>query len=94
MIEENLPLTPRMQRTLMRAAGLARARGHGYLGNEHVILALVDDPNGIAGGVLQRLDCADAVRAESLGSSRAMATRLRASKSSGSDRVTLRNAEQ
>jgi ATP-dependent Clp protease ATP-binding subunit ClpC len=53
-----------MQRTMTRAVELARARGHEYLGTEHVLLALIDDPNGIAGGVLQRLECADAVRAE------------------------------
>ena len=62
---ENTPtLTPRMKRTLRRAAELARARGHGYLGTEHLILALLDDPHGIAGAVMERLGYADAVRAE------------------------------
>lgn len=64
-VDERTPaLTPRLQHTLARAAELARARGHEYLGTEHVILALIDDPNGIAGGVLHRLEYADAVRAE------------------------------
>lgn len=53
-----------MKRTLQRSGELARARGHDYLGTEHLILALIDDPDGIAGGVMQRLGVADAVRAE------------------------------
>jgi ATP-dependent Clp protease ATP-binding subunit ClpA len=60
----NPKLTPRARRTLQRAAELARARGHDYLGTEHLILALIDDPQGIAGGVMERLGYADAVRAE------------------------------
>lgn len=64
MHEDNPTLTPRMERTLRRAGELARARGHEYLGTEHMILALIDDPDGIAGGVMQRLGVADAVRAK------------------------------
>lgn len=64
MNEPSPAFTPRLQRTMTRAAGLARARGHEYLGTEHVILALIDDPNGIAGRVLRQLGYADAVRAE------------------------------
>lgn len=57
-------LTPRMKRTLSRAGELARARGHDYVGTEHLILALIEDPNGIAGGAMHRLDCAGAIRDE------------------------------
>jgi ATP-dependent Clp protease ATP-binding subunit ClpA len=65
VVSERTPvLTPRLQHTMSHAAELALARGHEYLGTEHVILALIDDPNGIAGGVLHRLGYADAVRAE------------------------------
>jgi ATP-dependent Clp protease ATP-binding subunit ClpC len=53
-----------MQRTMWRAGELARARGHDYVGTEHLILALIEDPDGIAGLVLRRLDCAAAVRNE------------------------------
>lgn len=64
MIDDTPALTPRMKRTMWRAGALARARGHDYLGTEHLILALIDDPSGIAGGVMHRLECAAAVRDE------------------------------
>jgi ATP-dependent Clp protease ATP-binding subunit ClpC len=64
MTEDIPELTPRMKRTMLRAGEMARARGHAYLGTEHLILALLDDPNGIAGGVMHRLECAAAVRDE------------------------------
>jgi ATP-dependent Clp protease ATP-binding subunit ClpC len=64
MAEQPVPLTPRMKETLTRAGRLARARGHDYLGTEHVILALLDDPAGIAGGVIHRLGYAGAIRDE------------------------------
>ena len=64
MTEDIPELTPRMKRTMFRAGELARARGHDYLGTEHLILALIGDPNGIAGGVMHRLECAAAVRDE------------------------------
>jgi ATP-dependent Clp protease ATP-binding subunit ClpA len=53
-----------MVRTMSRAGELARERGHDYLGTEHLILALIEDTNGIAGGVMHRLECAAAVRDE------------------------------
>jgi ATP-dependent Clp protease ATP-binding subunit ClpA len=59
-------LTPRMKRTLERAQEIANANGQEVVGTEHVILALVDDPNGIAGQTLRGLGVADAVRAEVL----------------------------
>ena len=64
MTEEIPTLTPRMKRTISRAGELAQARGHDYLGTEHLILALIEDPNGIAGGVIERLGCAAAIRDE------------------------------
>lgn len=64
MTEPTPMFTPRMKRTMLRAAELARARGHDYLGTEHVILALIEDTRGIAGGVMHRLDCAGAIRDE------------------------------
>jgi ATP-dependent Clp protease ATP-binding subunit ClpC len=57
-------LTPRMQATLRRATEIAEARSHNYVGTEHVLLALLDDPDGIAGGVLHRLQVAERARAE------------------------------
>jgi len=64
MAEETPALTPRMKHTLSRAGALARVRGHDYLGTEHLILALIEDPGGIAGGVIHKLGCAAAIRDE------------------------------
>jgi ATP-dependent Clp protease ATP-binding subunit ClpC len=64
MAEQPVTLTPRMKHTLARAGQLAHERGHGYLGTEHMILALLDDPRGIAGGVIHRLGYAAAIRDE------------------------------
>lgn len=64
MAEDTPTLTPRMKHTMWRAAELARARGHDYLGTEHLILALIEDPHGIAGRAMERLGCANAVRDE------------------------------
>ena len=58
------PLTPRMESTLRRASEIATARGHRYLGTEHMLLAMLDDPDGIAGAVLHRLYAVDKARAE------------------------------
>ena len=59
-----IALTPRMQTTLRRATEIAEARSHTYVGTEHVLLALLDDPDGIGGGVLHRLQLAEQARAE------------------------------
>ena len=64
MTEDTPTLTPRMKHTMSRAGELARARGHDYLGTEHLILALIEDSNGIAGLVMKKLGCAAAVRDE------------------------------
>jgi ATP-dependent Clp protease ATP-binding subunit ClpC len=60
---DDTQLTPRMKRTMTRAAELARARGHDYLGTEHMILALIEDADGIAGLVMNELGYAAAIRA-------------------------------
>jgi ATP-dependent Clp protease ATP-binding subunit ClpA len=59
-----LPHTLRMKATAKRALEVAVGMGHDYLGTEHMLLAMLDDPDGIAGGVLHRLGFADAVRTE------------------------------
>jgi ATP-dependent Clp protease ATP-binding subunit ClpA len=51
--------TPRVERTLERASREATARGHDYLGTEHLLLALIADANGIAGLVLRELGVAE-----------------------------------
>lgn len=47
--------TPRVERTLERAGIEATRRGHDYLGTEHLLLAVIADPDGIAGRVLRDL---------------------------------------
>jgi ATP-dependent Clp protease ATP-binding subunit ClpC len=54
--------TPRVEQTLRAATRLAEARGHLYVGTEHVLLALLDDPDGIAGQVLNAVGPGDALR--------------------------------
>jgi len=67
LADEMTPWTPRVERTLERATEIARERGHGYLGTEHLLLALLDDSRGIAGGVIHRLGYATAIRDEVVG---------------------------
>jgi hypothetical protein len=64
MVNAALPLTPRMQKTLVRASQIAEQRGHTCVGTEHVLLALLDDPRGIGGGVIHRMGVAPAIRDE------------------------------
>jgi ATP-dependent Clp protease ATP-binding subunit ClpA len=47
--------TPRVEQTLKRAGSEAARRGHDYLGTEHLLLAIIADPDGIAGRVLRDL---------------------------------------
>ncbi|HEY8477479.1 MAG TPA: Clp protease N-terminal domain-containing protein [Chloroflexota bacterium] len=54
--------TPRVHRTLARAARLAQDRGHTHVGTEHLLLALLDDESGIAGQVLHRLQMEESIR--------------------------------
>jgi ATP-dependent Clp protease ATP-binding subunit ClpC len=55
----NLKLTPRMQRIVASAEADATARGHDYLGTEHLLIGLASDRHGIAGLVLEELGVAD-----------------------------------
>lgn len=57
-----LALTPRMRQTLQRAAQIATDQGVDYLGTEHMILAILDDPAGIAGSVIRKLGFEPAIR--------------------------------
>ena len=59
-----LPMTPRAQRTLREAARIAGQWGHDYVGTEHLMLALLADPDGIGGGSVHRVGAAQAVRTE------------------------------
>lgn len=59
MAERPPRLTPRMTHTMRRAARMARERDHDYIGTEHVLLALLEDTDGIAGGVAMRLEVSE-----------------------------------
>jgi len=67
MADPELPLTPRVKHTLEEAARIARSWGHGYVGTEHLMLALLADDHGIGGGAVHRVGAAEAVRAEITG---------------------------
>jgi ATP-dependent Clp protease ATP-binding subunit ClpA len=66
MPDPDLPLTPRTKHTLDEAARIARACGHGYIGTEHLMLALLEDPDGIGGGSAHQLGVAQSLRDEIL----------------------------
>jgi ATP-dependent Clp protease ATP-binding subunit ClpA len=47
MTGEYLAGTPRFHRVLGAAAGIARSRGHSYIGVEHLFLAILHDPDAV-----------------------------------------------
>jgi ATP-dependent Clp protease ATP-binding subunit ClpC len=51
--------TPRVKQTIERAGCEATSRGHDHLGTEHLLLALLADPGGVAGRVLHALGVAE-----------------------------------
>lgn len=60
----DLPLTPRMLRSLQRALKIDQENGQEVIGTEHVVLAFLDDPAGIAGMTLHSAGIASALGAE------------------------------
>ena len=50
-----VPFTPRSKRSLELALRVARERGDGYIGSEHILLAIVREPEGVGAQVLARL---------------------------------------
>ena len=55
--------SPRSQKVLRHAERIAQEHGHNHVGTEHLILALLAEPDGIAGQVLERLEVATSVAA-------------------------------
>jgi ATP-dependent Clp protease ATP-binding subunit ClpC len=53
--EGHLPFTPEAQKVLERASREALQLGQGYLGAEHMLLALIRERNGLGGRVLAGL---------------------------------------
>jgi ATP-dependent Clp protease ATP-binding subunit ClpA len=62
-IGETVPVelrpTHRVKRIIVAAEEEATSRGHDYLGTEHLLIALADDRDGIAGRILEELGVAD-----------------------------------
>jgi ATP-dependent Clp protease ATP-binding subunit ClpC len=54
--------TPRFESTVARATERAQDMGHTYVGTEHLLLALLDDQEGIAGQVLHSLQIGESIR--------------------------------
>jgi ATP-dependent Clp protease ATP-binding subunit ClpA len=48
-------LTPRARRVIVQAASEAEGQGQGFVGTEHLLLALARDSHGVAGQVLDQL---------------------------------------
>jgi ATP-dependent Clp protease ATP-binding subunit ClpC len=59
-----LSLTPAAKRALLDAHDMARARGYGYIGPEHVLSALASNPDSAAGHILNAARFAPAEPAE------------------------------
>jgi ATP-dependent Clp protease ATP-binding subunit ClpC len=54
-VPADIPFTPRAKRLLMTAAQEAEGLGHGYIGPEHLLLALLDEGEGLSMQVLQNM---------------------------------------
>jgi ATP-dependent Clp protease ATP-binding subunit ClpC len=55
-------ITPRTRNVLALAGEVARRHGQDFIGSEHLLLALIEDGNGIAAQVLQEVGAAEAAR--------------------------------
>jgi hypothetical protein len=53
------PFTPRASRCIENALSEALQLGHNYIGTEHILLALFDDPEGLAAKILAQLGATD-----------------------------------
>ncbi|CAM9104450.1 unnamed protein product [Chrysoparadoxa australica] len=52
-----IPFTPRAKKILEMAMQQARDFGHSYIGTEHLLLALLEDREGVSNKILQNLGC-------------------------------------
>ncbi|MDR2419811.1 MAG: ATP-dependent Clp protease ATP-binding subunit [Puniceicoccales bacterium] len=68
-IPHSVPFTPRVKKVLISAAKEARGLQHSYIGTEHLLLALLQENEGIASEVLRSLhidiqECRNAILSE------------------------------
>lgn len=59
---KTVTITPRIRTTLLLADEIARRHGQGFIGTEHLLLALIEEGGGIAGQVLTAIGAADSAR--------------------------------
>src|SRR5712672_1904294 len=52
----NIPYTPRVKKVLALAGKEAKALNHSYVGNEHILLGLLREGEGVAARVLKSLE--------------------------------------
>lgn len=52
-------LTPRAEHVLMLAAADAKARGHDYVGTEHILMGMLRENEGLAAAMLESLGVAE-----------------------------------
>jgi ATP-dependent Clp protease ATP-binding subunit ClpA len=57
-------MTPRARRCVIRAGAAADEHGQAFIGTEHLLLAIVEDADGIGGQVLNRLGVSGALKDE------------------------------
>ncbi len=55
-ITVQLPLTPRSKRILEMSAFESRRLGHGYVGTEHILMAVIHDGDGVGARILRTLN--------------------------------------
>lgn len=53
-VSRHIPFSPRAKKVLELSLREAKALDHGYIGTEHILLALTRDRDGVAAGVLAR----------------------------------------
>ncbi|MDB5244889.1 MAG: clpB [Parcubacteria group bacterium] len=51
---QELGVSPRVKSVFTAAFGVAQALGHGYIGPEHLLIALVEEDDGLAGDLLRK----------------------------------------
>merc|ERR1712072_963544 len=54
-VASEIPFTPRAKRVLEMAAAEGKDLGQNFVGTEHILLALIDEPDGVASRTLERL---------------------------------------
>ncbi len=54
-VAESFDLSPRVKQVMMRSFQISQELGHGYIGPEHMFIALTEEQDGMAGDLLRKL---------------------------------------